>query len=759
MKSILLFLCFIACSYCIKTTRVYKNSRTSLPTTNLQEKKYFYLVNSDYSNSYSGYIYICLEDKNFGLSYDNIKYCFENYDPLLYPNAATYYCNYSTISYYSYQSTSDTTKYYYKIFANTSISIYTIVKYEGSYSNGYLNVTADVNDFVKITQMIQVNRNSRTSLPTTISDDNYFYLTNSDYSSHSTSIYICLEDNNFGLQDNKIKYCLTNKDPDTNRDTIIKECYFMSTTYFRRTQSDPTKYYYEIATINYYSYSIVKYEGIYASGKLYVTSDYNNLAPNVKMTQIYSNSTTSLPATSLDEKFVYLTNSDYYSYSNYIYICFEDDNFGLIDNNIKYCRTNINPSSNPDNVIKDCYFSKLVSYFKTQSSSGTTKYYYKIMLTASSYTYSIVFYEGSYSSGYIYVTSDYKDLVKTVKMTKVYRDSRTYLETSSLYDKYFFLRNNDYYSYSNYLNSIYICSEDDNFGLKYNNIKYCLTNKDPSSNPSNVVSGCSFSKISYYKSRSSSGTNKYYYMISISSSSGYSIVSYEGSSSGNLYVTSDYNNLFKNVNITQVYRNSKTSLPTISSDDKYFCLTNKDYYSYSNYIYICLEDNNFGLSYNNLEYCTTNTDPYLYPDNAVNNCLFSSLHYDSTQSTSGKTKYYFKIPTSGSYSYSIINYEGSSSSGNLYVTSDYESISNDDNKGISSGAIIGIVVGSIAALLTFIIIICYCRSSCKKNKIDFIPVTQPYYPDPNPSNQTNMLLPLDIPNVQLQPINVINEAD
>ena len=55
-------------------------------------------------------------------------------------------------------------------------------------------------------------------------------------------------------------------------------------------------------------------------------------------------------------------------------------------------------------------------------------------------------------------------------MTKVYRDSRTYLQTSSLYDKYFFLKNNDYYSYSNYLNYIYICLEDDNFGLKYNNI-------------------------------------------------------------------------------------------------------------------------------------------------------------------------------------------------------------------------------------------------------------------------------------------------
>ena len=44
-----------------------------------------------------------------------------------------------------------------------------------------------------------------------------------------------------------------------------------------------------------------------------------------------------------------------------------------------------------------------------------------------------------------------------------------------------------------------------------------------------------------------------------------------------------------------------------------------------------------------------------------------------------------------------------------------------------------------------------------------MPVTQPYYADPNsfqfPPNQNNMLLPIDNPNVQLQPINVINEAD
>ena len=42
--------------------------------------------------------------------------------------------------------------------------------------------------------------------------------------------------------------------------------------------------------------------------------------------------------------------------------------------------------------------------------------------------------------------------------------------------------------------------------------------------------------------------------------------------------------------MTQVNRNSKTSLPATNSENKYFYLTNSEYYSYSSNIYICLED-------------------------------------------------------------------------------------------------------------------------------------------------------------------------
>ena len=114
MKLILLFLCFIACSFCLEMIKVSRNSRTSLPTTSSTDK-YFYLTNSNYY-LYSSYIYICLDDNNFGLSYNNIKYCRTDKDPYYYPYTITTSCSFTTISYYKRtQSSSSTTKYYYKI--------------------------------------------------------------------------------------------------------------------------------------------------------------------------------------------------------------------------------------------------------------------------------------------------------------------------------------------------------------------------------------------------------------------------------------------------------------------------------------------------------------------------------------------------------------------------------------------------------------------------------------------------------------------
>ena len=595
-------------------------------------------------------------------------------------------------------------------------------------------------------EMIEVSRNLRTSLPTEVSIDKYFYLTNSNYHPHSNYIYICFEDNNFGLSDIGVKYCLTNTDPISYPNKAVSGCFFSTIYYYyKQSSSGIIKYYYKISTSSSYYYCIVNYQGGYSLGKLYVTSDYNDLVPIIKMTRVSRNSRTTLPTTSQEDKYFYLTNSDYSNFSKFIYISLEDNNFNLNYNKIKYCFTNTNPYMyHPDSIVSSCSFN-LIYHYSSQSSSGTTKYYYNISIPTY-YSYSIVYYEGNNSSGYLYVISDYNNFIQTVKMTKVSRNSRTSLPTANSEDKYFYLTNSNYSNYSSYISYIYICLEDNNFHLNYNNIKYCFTNTNPSSYPDIAIKNCSFISISYYSTQSSSDTIKYYYKISISISYTYSIVSYEGNnSSGNLHVTSDYNNFIQTVKMTQVSINSRTSLPTTSSEDKYFYLTNNNYSNYSSYIYICLEDNNFGLNYNKIKYCHTNTNPYMYPDSAARNCSFNLIYHYSSKSSSGTIKYYYNISTSSSYTYSIVYYEGNNSSGYLYVTSDYKSISNEDNnkdgnkddkRGISTGVIIGIAAGSIVVLVTFIIIIYFCCKCYGKDKIGTIS---------DPLNQPENLLPNDNP--------------
>ena len=221
-------------------------------------------------------------------------------------------------------------------------------------------------------------------------------------------------------------------------------------------------------------------------------------------------------------------------------------------------------------------------------------------------------------------------------------------------------------------------------------------------------------------------------MIPIISSFTYSIVFYEGSySSGSLYVTSHYKDLSQIVKLSQVSVNWRASLPTTNLENKYFYLRKSALYEFSNYIDICFEDNNFDLSYSNIKYCCTNINPFNNPDDAIKGCSFIPISYYKTQGSSSTKKYYFMIPFSKSFNYSIVFYEGSYSSGRLYVTCDYKSISNDDNKGLSKATFIYISVGPIIfTAIVIIIIYCYC-SCCKKNKIGFISPIQPNYEVPN----------------------------
>ena len=473
------------------------------------------------------------------------------------------------------------------------------------------------------------------------------------------------------------------------------------------------------------------------------------------MIKVSRNSKISLPTTTLEDKYFYLTNSDYNSFTNYIYIFFQALSFYLRTNSIKFCLTNISPSSSPDSAVNGCSYTAL-SYYNAKTSSGDDKYYYKIS-TNSSYHYTIVQYDG-HPPGKLYVICDDIDLA-VVKMTQVYRHFREHLPTTISQDKYFYLTNNEYYPYSSY---IYICLEDNSFDLSYNSIKYCQTSINPSSNPDSAINDDYWSKINYYKNKSSSGTTRYYYKFFVSSSEAYSIVYYDGkNSSGSLYVTSHYDDLSQSVKMTHVSRSSKTSLPTTSSINKYFYVNNSDYYSYSSYIYFYLEDNSFNLYNNDIKYCHTNNNPYNNPDDAVKDCSFNTISYYGSKELSGSKIYHYKFEINSSYSYSIVYYEGRNPSGSLYAYCNYESTSEEDkDKVLSTGAIVGIVIGSIAFLVVCIIIMYYFCPCCRRNKNDLISETQPNYFAPiyssYPSNQTNDVLPTNNPNIPLQTVSMPN---
>ena len=119
MKTILLFLSLVICSYCQIFTYIRRNLRESLPTS-ISEDKYFYIKNSDYY-SYSNNIYICFEDNGFGLDYENIKYCFGiKNNPYFYPYIINS-CSFITIStYYRSSGSSGRNEYCYTIPNNNS---------------------------------------------------------------------------------------------------------------------------------------------------------------------------------------------------------------------------------------------------------------------------------------------------------------------------------------------------------------------------------------------------------------------------------------------------------------------------------------------------------------------------------------------------------------------------------------------------------------------------------------------------------------
>ena len=90
-----------------------------------------------------------------------------------------------------------------------------------------------------------------------------------------------------------------------------------------------------------------------------------------------------------EANYFYLINSEYYSYSNYIYFILEDRGFNIYSESVKYCVTNIEPNSYSESDIKNCNFTEVTLYGNL--TYNITEYYYKLP-TNNSYIYSIFTY-------------------------------------------------------------------------------------------------------------------------------------------------------------------------------------------------------------------------------------------------------------------------------------------------------------------------------------------------------------------------------
>ena len=207
------------------------------------------------------------------------------------------------------------------------------------------------------------------------------------------------------------------------------------------------------------------------------------------------------------------------------------------------------------------------------------------------------------------------------------------------------------------------------------------------------------------------------------------------------------------IEMTRVYKNIKTYLPT-NSNSNYFYLVNNDYYSGSTYIYFCLEYNDFSLDYNKIKVCHTNTNPGTNEESAINYCSthFNYLTYYGSTTTSSKKKYYYKFYYQYSYyDYAVVYYSGNYNSGDLYVTADDSNLLlNDAAEALSTVAIVFIVIGSIIVIAVAIVIsacCCACCACCRRSQSNIMPITQPAaYIAPNPVTY-GATMPLQPPGV------------
>ena len=129
------------------------------------------------------------------------------------------------------------------------------------------------------------------------------------------------------------------------------------------------------------------------------------------------------------------------------------------------------------------------------------------------------------------------------QITRLNHNSRTYLSKS--YSRaYFYIEANGYDS-----KDIYICLEDDYDSLNPN-LQVCYSDIDPFIDDLRAIDYCYFNSLDFYNYKMTSSYYKHYYKINYYDFSHkakvYIIVLYlAGGSSGSLYATYDYNDLFE----------------------------------------------------------------------------------------------------------------------------------------------------------------------------------------------------------------------
>ena len=169
------------------------------------------------------------------------------------------------------------------------------------------------------------------------------------------------------------------------------------------------------------------------------------------------------------------------------------------------------------------------------------------------------------------------------------------------------------------------------------------------------------------------------------------------------------------------YKYFYSKIPTVSYSKLYFYLT---------------ETSN-GLS--NPSCCVTQKDPYI--DSTVGTCTFIDLYLYNSKTSDKKKEYFYQVEISRNHPFVqnvIVKYSTTGSSLNVRIS--YEDIYKSLNKTLSTGAIIGIVIGCVMILMiaSFFIRVYYKKKIMARNSAYMPPQHTMDYSNPSyPAESSN----------------------